>query len=268
MLIESNIQLSKAYKNHRIFQELDEMEDLYESLSDRAIYFLPSGTKGFSNYETYVFMSIQGTLDSIKAILKIGRINDAFVLARKVYDDILAEIYFTVTLKDKFNIMNGLYVDDVQQWLESSFRIPSIKKILNTLKESDYTKELYPFFGWKSYLEHNRKFLDDCVHSNCYSNMLFNCNTVYLEDKREKQLDGMLMLLYQLMMIQVAFVFYLSPQYMMASDCIDYLEAGMQPPQGSETWVASFAQEAFDKYIKRNVKLASFIKDNCCLEIS
>lgn len=42
----------------------------------------------------------------------------------------------------------------------------------------------------------------------------------------------------------------------------------MQPPQGAETRVASFAQEAFDKYIKRNVKLASFIKDNCCLEIS
>lgn len=49
---------------------------------------------------------------------------------------------------------------------------------------------------------------------------------------------------------------------------IDYLYAGMQPPQGAETRVASFAQEAFDKYIKRNVKLASFIKDNCCLEIS
>lgn len=268
MSMDSELRLSKAYKNHRVFKELEEMMDLFDSLSDRAIYFLPSGTKGFPNYETYVFMSIKGTLDSIQSILKIGRINDAFVLTRKVYDDILAEIYFTVTLKDKFDIMNGLYVDDVQQWLESSFRIPSIKKILNTLKESDYTKELYPFFGWKSYLECNRKILDDCVHSNSYSNMLFNCNTVYLGDKREKQLDIMSLLLKQLMMIQVSFIFYLSPQYMMASDCIDYLEAGMQPPQGAETWVASFAQEAFDKYIKKNVKLASFIKDNCCLEIS
>lgn len=268
MSMDSGLRLSKAYKNHRVFKELDEMMDLFDSLSDRAMYFLPLGTKGFSNYETYVFMSIQGTLDSIKTLLKIGRINDAFVLVRKVYDDILAEIYFSVTLKDKFDIMKGLYVDNVQQWLESTFRIPSIKKILSTLRTSDQTKALYPFFGWKTYLEHNRKVLDDCVHSNSYSNILFNCNTIYLKDKREKRLDGMSVLLKQLMMIQVSFIFYLSPQYMMASDCIDYLEAGMQPPQGAETWVASFAQEAFDKYIKRNEKLASFIKDNCCLEIS
>lgn len=47
-------------------------------------------------------------------------------------------------------------------------------------------------------------------------------------------------------MIQVAFIFYLSPQYMIASDCIDYLEAGMQPIEGADMWIAPFAQEAFD----------------------
>ena len=55
---------------------------------------------------------------------------------------------------------------------------------------------------------------------------------------------------------------------MMASDYIDSLEIGMTPPEGSERWIAPFAQEAFDKYIVPYKALAEFIKDNCCLEIS
>ena len=40
--------------------------------------------------------------NSIKTLLTIGRINDALVLVRKLFDDILTEIYLDVTLKDKF----------------------------------------------------------------------------------------------------------------------------------------------------------------------
>ena len=53
----------------------------------------------------------------------------------------------------------------------------------------------------------------------------------------------------------------------MASEYMDYIEIGEQPPQGSDTWIAPFAQVAFDKWIKPDIKLASFIKANCCLEI-
>ena len=97
--------------------------------------------------------------------------------------------------------------------------------------------------------------------------MLFNCNTVYLNDNREKKLDGIVIILNQLMRIQVAFIFHLNPLYLMASEYMDYIEIGEQPPQGSDTWIAPFAQVAFDKWIKPDIKLASFIKVNCCLEI-
>lgn len=181
--VADKLMLSKIYKEHQLFKELDEMMDFYEAVSDRAIYFLPSGTKEFYNYESYYFMSIQGTLDSIKTLLKIARINDAFVLVRKMFDDILTEIYLDITLKDKFDINKNLYVDEVQKWIESSFRIPSVKNILKAIKESLQTKDLYPFFGWNTYLEHNRKLLDDSVHANKYSSVLLNCNTVYLDGR-------------------------------------------------------------------------------------
>lgn len=132
--VADKLMLSNIYKEHQLFKELDEMMDFYETVSDRAFCFLPSGTKGFPNYESYYFMSIQGSLDSIKTLLKIARINDAFVLARKVFDDILTEIYLDITLKDKFDIKKNLYVEDVQKWIESSFRIPSVKNVLKAIK--------------------------------------------------------------------------------------------------------------------------------------
>lgn len=267
MTSDFNLQLSKAYKEHSLFKELDEMMQFYDGVSDRAFYFLPSGTKGFVNYETYYFMSIKGTLESIKALLQNGRINDSLVLVRKKFDDILTEIYLTVILKEKFDITKSLYVEDVQKWLESSFRIPSLKKILKTIETSSYTKYLYPFFGWRTYLEHNRQFLDDSVHANKYSRVLYNCNTVCLKDKREKFLSNISVILNQLMMIQVSFIFHLNPAYLMASDYMDYMELSLTPPDGAVEWIAPFAQEAFDRYIKQYDNLASFIKATCSLQI-
>ena len=267
MISTFSLQLSQAYKEHICFKELEEMMTFYECLSERASYFVQSGTKGIINYETYVFMSIQGTLDSIKELLLIGRINDASVLVRKFFDDILAEIYFAVTLKEKFDLTKGLYVEEVQKWLESKYRVPTLKRILDIIKKSVYTKDLYPLFGWETYLQHNRQILDDCVHTNSYRNVLFNCNTVYLNKDREKRLDGILTILKQIMTIQVAFVFHLNPVYLMASDYIDYMEMGKIPPVGSDSWISPYGQDAYDKYIKPNIKLSEFIKDTCFLEI-
>ena len=73
--VADKLMLSKAYKEHHVFKELDEMTDFYEAVSNMAFYFFPSGTKVFPNYESYYFLSIQGTLDSIKTLLKIARIN-------------------------------------------------------------------------------------------------------------------------------------------------------------------------------------------------
>ena len=262
-----DVKLSEAYKEHTCFKELEDMKEFYDNTSDRSYLVVPLGTKSLLNFESYVFMSIYGTLDSIKFLLMDGKINDAFVLVRKYYDDILADIYLQVLLKENNEIGKGLVVEDVQQWLETSYRIPSSKKILQTLMTSPTTKDLYPFFGWKTHLKRIREILDDCVHANRYSCMLFNCNKVYLGDKKEKQLDKMLIILRQLMKIQVAFMFHLNSEYLMASDYRDYIEEGMQPPEGSESWIAPYAQKAFDKYIKPDVKLATFIKSACYLDI-
>ena len=80
-------------------------------------------------------------------------------------------------------------------------------------------------------------------------------------------LKNISIILNQLMMIHVSFIFHLNPEYLAASDYMDYMEMGMTPPEGSEEWIANFAQDAFDRYIKLNAQLADYIKNTCCLQI-
>ena len=260
-------QLSQEYKKHHLFVELEEMKSFYDDLSDRLFNFVSTSTKALVNYESYYLMSIYGTLDSVKKILEIGRINDSIVLVRKIFDDILTGIYFDVTIKDRLNDFESLYVEELQQWIDASFRIPTLKKILKVLEYSPYTKDLYPYFGWETNLKRYRHFLDDSVHLNSYSKVLYNCNTINIGENRVKLLNSLSVILKQLMTLHMSFLIHLNPVYFIASDYFDYCEFGETPPKGSESWFACFAQDAFDKYIKPYPKLANYIKSNCCLNI-
>lgn len=109
--------------------------------------------------------------------------------------------------------------------------------------------------------------MDDSVHSNRFKLMLLNCNTVYIED-RVRHLKNCEVMLNQLFLIHLSFIFHLNSHYLMASDYMDYMEMGMTPPEGSENWIAPFAQDAFDKIIKPHMEIANFITSTCPLEIS
>lgn len=47
-----------------------------------------------------------------------------------------------------------------------------------------------------------------------------------------------------------------------------YMDMGLTSPEGSESWIAQFAQEAFDKVIKPHNAIANFILSTCSLEIT
>lgn len=100
--VDSSIH-SKEYKEHPVFPEIKYMMDFYDSLSYTCGSFIPSGTLCIGNYASDIFWALEGTLDSIQTLLKIGRINDALVLVRKLFDDVLTEIYINVVRKDKYD---------------------------------------------------------------------------------------------------------------------------------------------------------------------
>lgn len=258
--------MPKDYLKHKVFDDLKYMMEFYDSISMNCFQFITSGTHGITNYASYVYSAIEGTLDSITILLNNGRINDAYTLIRKLFDDILLEIYIDVIRKDKISIDN-IFVQEVDEWIKGKHRIPKVDKILKYLKESESTKDLYPFFGLNTYLKKNREFLDDSVHSNRFKLMLLNCNTLYIEN-RERHLENCGVMLNQLFLIHLSFIFHLNPHYLVAADYVDNIEMGMTPPEGSENWIAPFAQYAFDKIIRPHISIANFIKSTCTLDIS
>lgn len=259
-------QFPEEYIGHQVFDEIKYMMEFYDHVSYSCFGFVPSGAPAMLNYASYIYTALQGTLDSIRTLLEIGRINDAIVLVRKYFDDVLVEIYTDVTRKDNYDWENNFVVKDVEEWITGKHRIPSLKKILSILEKSDSTKELYPFFGWDTYLKNYREYLDDSVHSNKFVRMVANCNNVFIPG-REKYLNTILRVLRIIFTMHLAFMFYLNGVYFMASTYMEYKEVGETPPEGCESWPAKFAQEAFDKYIKPRKELAEFIKANCSLDL-
>ena len=265
MHVDSGIN-KPEYQNHQVFELIDDMMEVYTGLSDTCMGFIPNGTSGVWNYATYVFMSNRSTLDSIKMLLKTGHITDAFVLIRKLLDTVLADVYLDALREDQFDWIENFIVKDFDEWIKGKHWIPKTEKIMSVLKESKSIKELYPFFGWDTYMKKNRAFLDNHVHASSYFSILLNCQDICL-DNRELQLKNASVVLNQIMTLHLAFIFYMNGHYMMATNHVDCLDCGITPPEGSERWIAPYAQKAFDIYIKPHSKLAAFVKDSCCLDI-
>lgn len=251
--------------NNEVFEEIAYIREFYDHLSFSCYQIVPTGAPGAANYASYIYESLRATLDSIRLSLEAGNLTDTYTLVRKYYDDVLIEIYFDVVRKDKFDWMTNRVVEDIDNWIKREQWIPRIERIMAVLKESKSTKEIYPFFGWDTYLKHNREVLDGTVHTSSFSNILLNCKVATVD--REKHKQNITTLIRQFFTLHMAFIFHLNSHYMMASDYMDYLECGMTPPEGCERLIAPYAQEAFDKYLKPHNELAAFIKERCGLDI-
>lgn len=81
------------YQTHPVFGELDKYADFYESLAKSVFQFATLGTQAICNLDTYIYSSMQGSLESIQNILRAGRINDAYALLRKYYDSAIINVY-------------------------------------------------------------------------------------------------------------------------------------------------------------------------------
>lgn len=257
-------QLSDTYKQHKVFSELKDVRKVYDFLSKNCFLFIPMGTRGLCNYASYLYESMGGTLDSCSLLLNNERINDAFAVLRNYFDYVLLDIYTDVLLKDKFK-QGEWFVEEFDNWMQKDFRIPKLKAQLKLLSESMFSKKLYNLFPWQTTFKTYREFLDDSVHGNKYVRLMYNCNTIYLEH-RERYLDKFLRIAIDLFQLHLSFICYLNPCYLSSSDYRDCLDLNLTPPKGSEKWIAPWAQEALNKYIKPNKMVYDFLKSHVDME--
>lgn len=262
----NNTALDAAYRGHAVFEQLARYSDFYESLSMSVFSFCTVGTKAVCNIDSYLYSSIKGTLESISSVLSSGRIADAYALLRRFYDSAMINIYSNLYLKDNFSLEN-LVVKQINDWLHGKQRLPEFRIISNYIRESADLKEINDLLYSDETYKRIRDRCNDFTHYNFYSTVHFNDNQVHLEG-RTKKLDRFLADLDNIVILHLAYLFYLNQHYMTSSDYLDHLECGMNPPPNSQYFVAPFIQEMFDTLIKSKRKdIADAIKKRTAMQL-
>ena len=247
--------IGKKYLEHRVFGQLADYANFYRFLSGSIMDWISQGTSAVINIDTYVFSSMQGTLESIHDILYKGRINDSYALLRKYYDSTIINIYSNLYLNDNFSIDN-FTVEKINNWIKGKETIPGFgtmsEYIINSKKVAEVTQLIYCNGQFKgSSFESLRQRCNDHTHYLYYHNLLSNDNEVYLHN-RLATLDSFSKDLQDIFIMHLSYLFYQNDHYMMSSDYIDSLDCGLVPEEDSQYWVAPVIQNIFDKVIKAN----------------
>jgi hypothetical protein len=242
--------LDKEYKEHQVFGQLSKYAEFYKDLSFSILSFGSQGVRTFPNIDTYVFSSVQGTLESIKAILLQGRINDAYALLRKYYDSAIINIYSNLYLDDHFSLENFV-VEKIDNWVQGKEKLPEYRVMSNYIRSSNKLATINDLLYRDNRYKDLRDRCNNHTHYNFYYYVLLNDNEVYLKD-RVAILNRFSKDLESIFILHLSYLFYLNDHYMMASDYIDSLDCGQIPEEGSQYYVAPFVQEIFDSVIKKS----------------
>ncbi|THV56797.1 hypothetical protein EZV76_16715 [Flagellimonas alvinocaridis] len=250
-----NENLHSDIREHNIFDQLTKYGNFYKDLSLAIFHWMGQGTKAIINLDTYVYSSIQGTLESIKDILIKGHINDAYALLRKYYDSTIINIYTSLYLQDHFGLDNFI-VEKIDGWRKGTEKIPSFRVmseyVINSPKTTELTKIFYKDNQFRgSELDKLRGRCNEHLHYFYYRNLLANDPKIF-SPKRLLMLDNLSKDLNSIFILHIAYIFYLNGHYMMASHYRDCLDLGIEPEEGSQYLVANFVQDIFDQVIKRD----------------
>lgn len=259
--------MGAIHKEHRVFKQLSDYAEFYKDLATSVMGWVTQGTMGsVLNIDTYVYSSMQGTLDSIKDILIKGRINDSYALLRKYHDSVIINVYSTLYLEDNFSFENFV-VEKINDWLHGKEQLPEYRIMSDYIRKSENLADINALLYKDNTYKEIRDRCNDHTHYNFYHNLLLNDNELYIKN-RFGILNRFSKDLENLFILHLSYLFYINDKYMMSSDYIDSMDLGLTPEAGSQYFVAPFVQEIFDKVIKKNrMDLATAIKNNTAMKL-
>ena len=256
----------KKYNEHPVFEQLVKYSEFYDNLSFSIMHFISMGTRSIINLDTYIYTSMQGTLESIREILLKGRINDAYALLRKYYDAAIINIYTNLYLSDHFSIDNFVVVK-IENWRSGKEQLPIIREMNNYIQKSEKVSEIYDLLHKDKRYTELRDRCNDHTHYNFYFNVLLNDPHIFLEN-RILFLDKFLKDLENIFILHLTYLFCLNEHYMMSSYYVDCLDCGLTPESDSQYLVAPFVQEIFDTVIKKyRIDLFLAIKNRTSMQL-
>lgn len=248
------------------------------------------------------FESAIKTLNSITACCCYGCFADANVLTRKYRDDLflylfiievlnnrkslteeeISEIlmgemnpekFFNMVMATKKILEEGSRKDDndkaVDAWFDNAASIGKFKKQLSI---ENYLKYLTCNTQIKRCIsehvldltwENIRQRLNNYTHNNGKKYLLHNLLDSSSEEDIKDCLLGISQDISFITSVFLVILILIKPELIMATDYVDYLDAGLQSPEDSQYWVAPFIQEYINCSILRlHPELKAFLKNN------
>lgn len=257
--------MQKSFLEHPVFPLLEQVADFYDGLSYTTMHWVTFGSRAI-NFDTYIYGSIKGTINSMKLLLTYGKVNDAYALLRKYHDSCIINSYAIAYLDEHASIDNFI-VQKIDNWLKGTEKLPEF----NILKQ--YLERYAKLGGINALLKKDDRYKEirsrcnDHMHYNFFQCMMANDKDVYI-NSRMTYLDQLSLDLKDLFVQHLAYVFTLNEHYMSSTDYIDALDVGIEPEEGSQYFVAPFVQKAFDEIMMpRRFDIVDEIKTNTIMKL-
>ena len=256
------------YRSHALFATLDRYMEFYELQSDLIMGYSILGINGLIfNVDTYLYMSIRGTLDSIRMTVGEGHINDGYALVRKYYDLVVLSLYLDQYLKDRID-EEPIAAEQAQNWLRGNKPLPKYKVMRDYVARANRLKPVIDILletddRYKAIRERSNGHMHYCN----FDSILLNDRDIYFD--RMPHLNQLNSDVIDLFVLHMTCTFFTNEDYMRSSDYIDYLECGMKPVADSIYWVVALVQEIFDEVLnKRRPDVCAVIKKQTSMHLS
>ena len=305
MIFESKNNNKELFRENKEYIELIDTLDYYYQLFDKLPNSVNNFFVLFNTYDKYIknepidieninvqlskfFRNIQDskilnllpmiynlktTLLSIKECITLFDFASSFTLLRKFKDDFLLFAYF-------IKLGNFDVIDSPKEHVKYMKNVKNAFDWADNIMSDVYSKNIIDYFLMvnciKSFDENtkilnNLKILNQTLNKFAHSNGISYITkydpifekerTLKLFSYFTKQLDIVVTSIFTI-------VFYLSPKYLQSIDYLDYIEAGLTPPEGCQYWVAPYLQDFIkDRINNVNPQFKIFLQEHTSMDI-
>ena len=283
-----DIDSPKDYLDHCVFTELQRYIDFYYTLQQRTCQFEKKGSFFKFNTDSYLFLSIHHTLDSILTVLRKKRINDAYYLLRKYQDMSVINIYIDRNLekntekwiKSKDLCLEHLDNLEYSDWIKGLQKLPNYRKMICNLKLDKTLTGLNNLLldpKAECYKE-IRVRCNDHVHFNTFDVVLLNIGggidradgvEEHIKRKRRIQLETFVGDLRNIFIFHLAYMLFTHPAYMAPDDFDSKLNVALSADDDGNlddvlnlmSQVDPFFQKVYDETLKKyEPEVAKFLE--------
>ena len=246
---------------------LDSLIEFYNSMYMFGLDFITNGImSGLLNIDYVVCGSLAGTLESVRIVLKQGRVNDAYALVRKYHDGIIATTYINVYIAENYSL-DHFIVEKIQKWVQNKQKLPSSEKMLDVIRKHQPLIELEKLFDFDGLYHRIRRLTNGNTHYNKLYYLWLNNNMIH-NPNRVKELDNIYSCVLHLFILHFSYMFSLNPEYMMSSDYVDALDLGMEPEEGSQYWVATYVSKVFEDVVApKRPDIAEYMRNHTEMQL-